>query len=75
MMSCSRKSSVNIETPIHNRRQSTHESGESQSTTEMFKEMLTQKRNILFNKLTSFDSDVSIYCPILLFLKKQDTQF
>lgn len=33
---------------------------EAQSTTEMFKDMLNQKRNLLFSKLTSFDSDVSI---------------
>lgn len=32
---------------------------EQQSTTEMFKDMLNQKRNLLFSKLTSFDSDVS----------------
>lgn len=32
---------------------------ETQSTTDMFKDMLNQKRNLLFSKLTSFDSDVS----------------
>ncbi|CAH0721692.1 unnamed protein product, partial [Brenthis ino] len=32
---------------------------ESQSTTEMFKDMLNQKRNLLFSKLTSFDSDAA----------------
>lgn len=36
------------------------DSSEVQSTTEMFKDMLNQKRNLLFSKLTSFDSDVSI---------------
>lgn len=30
-----------------------------QSTSEMFKDMLSQKRNLLLSKLTSFDSDVS----------------
>ena len=40
---------------------------DTQSTTEMFKDMLNQKRNLLFSKLTSFDSDVSnfqkkLYC-------------
>ncbi|KAG6465815.1 hypothetical protein O3G_MSEX015412 [Manduca sexta] len=34
------------------------DSSEAQSTTEMFKDMLNQKRNLLFSKLTSFDSDV-----------------
>lgn len=37
------------------------DTSELQSTTEMFKDMLNQKRNLLFSKLTSFDSDVSIY--------------
>ncbi|XP_068627547.1 MAP kinase-activating death domain protein [Battus philenor] len=32
---------------------------ETQSTTEMFKDMLNQKRNLLFSKLTSFDSDAA----------------
>lgn len=30
-----------------------------QSTADMFKDMLTQKKNMLLSKLTSFDSDVS----------------
>ncbi|VEN43317.1 unnamed protein product [Callosobruchus maculatus] len=30
---------------------------EQQSTADMFKDMLTQKKNMLFSKLTSFDSD------------------
>ncbi|XP_026747185.1 MAP kinase-activating death domain protein [Trichoplusia ni] len=33
------------------------DSSEAQSTTEMFKDMLNQKRNLLFSKLTSFESD------------------
>nr|XP_037870783.1 MAP kinase-activating death domain protein isoform X5 [Bombyx mori] len=35
------------------------DSSEAQSTTEMFKDMLNQKRNLLFSKLTSFDSDAA----------------
>ncbi|KAM3968244.1 rab3 GDP-GTP exchange factor [Aphomia sociella] len=35
------------------------DSSEVQSTTEMFKDMLNQKRNLLFSKLTSFDSDAA----------------
>ncbi|KAG7305721.1 hypothetical protein JYU34_009847 [Plutella xylostella] len=34
------------------------DAAEEQSTTEMFKDMLNQKRNLLFSKLTSFDSDL-----------------
>jgi len=41
------------------RRLSSAESQDGQSTTEMFKDMLAQKRTALLNKLTSFDSDVS----------------
>ena len=43
------------------RRLSTADSQDGQSTTEMFKDMLAQKRTALLSKLTSFDSDVSIY--------------
>ncbi|XP_039745579.1 MAP kinase-activating death domain protein isoform X4 [Pararge aegeria] len=32
---------------------------ETQSTTEIFKDMLNQKRNLLFSKLSSFDSDAA----------------
>lgn len=53
---CSRKSSA--QTDGSGRRMSTQE-GDTQSTTEMFKDMLAQKRNTLLSKLTSFDSDVS----------------
>lgn len=53
----SRKGSA--QTDGSGRRMSTQE-GDTQSTTEMFKDMLTQKRNVLLSKLTSFDSDVSI---------------
>ncbi|XP_012156976.1 MAP kinase-activating death domain protein isoform X7 [Ceratitis capitata] len=39
------------------RRVSSAESQDGQSTTEMFKDMLAQKRTALLSKLTSFDSD------------------
>lgn len=42
------------------------DSSEAQSTTEMFKDMLNQKRNLLFSKLTSFESDVSLYTQDIL---------
>lgn len=42
-----------------NRRLSSTDSQDGQSTTEMFKDMLSQKRSALKNMLTSFDSDVS----------------
>lgn len=55
----SRKSSLATDT-ITNRRPSMQETSEHhQSTSEMFKDMLSQKRNMLMSKLTSFDSDVS----------------
>ncbi|CAH2092004.1 unnamed protein product [Euphydryas editha] len=52
----SRKSSQS-DTPIVNYPEM--DSNDSQSTTEMFKDMLSQKRNQLFSKLTSFDSDAA----------------
>lgn len=60
----SRKSSSHTERSIPiqtnaTRRLSTADSQEGQSTTEMFKDMLAQKRTALLSKLTSFDSDVS----------------
>lgn len=54
----SRKSSIHVSEA--NRRLSEHDpSHQEQSTTEMFKDMLAQKRNILMSKLSSFDSDAS----------------
>lgn len=41
------------------------DSSEAQSTTEMFKDMLNQKRNLLFSKLTSFESDVNIQIVLI----------
>uniref|UniRef100_A0A1I8P2U7 MAP kinase-activating death domain protein n=1 Tax=Stomoxys calcitrans TaxID=35570 RepID=A0A1I8P2U7_STOCA len=43
----------------HSRRLSTADSQDGQSTTEMFKDMLAQKRSALLSKLTSFDSDAA----------------
>lgn len=59
----SRKSSIAVEQ--HQSRRASdhhvHHESQTQTTTEMFKDMLTQKRNVFFNKLSSFDSDVSIF--------------
>lgn len=57
----SRKSSIQVHES--NRRMSEHDpsSHQEQSTTEMFKDMLSQKRNMLMSKLTSFDSDPSVH--------------
>lgn len=45
----------------HNRRTSVQEAGEQkQSTSEMFKDILSQKRNMILSKLTSFDSEVNL---------------
>ncbi|XP_053682478.1 MAP kinase-activating death domain protein isoform X1 [Sabethes cyaneus] len=52
----SRKNSTILNEPVISRRPSEQEN-ENQSTTEMFKDMLTQKRNMLLSKLTSFDSE------------------
>ncbi|XP_050329751.1 MAP kinase-activating death domain protein isoform X9 [Bactrocera neohumeralis] len=41
------------------RRMSSADSQDGQSTTEMFKDMLVQKRTALLSKLTSFDSDTT----------------
>lgn len=44
----------------HNRRTSVQEASEQkQSTSDMFKDILSQKRNMILSKLTSFDSEVS----------------
>lgn len=44
----------------HNRRTSVQEASEhKQSTSDMFKDILSQKRNMILSKLTSFDSEVS----------------
>ncbi|XP_017488133.1 PREDICTED: MAP kinase-activating death domain protein isoform X4 [Rhagoletis zephyria] len=46
-------------TSAANRRMSSADSQDGQSTTEMFKDMLAQKRTALLSKLTSFDSDTT----------------
>ncbi|KAK9877674.1 hypothetical protein WA026_019345 [Henosepilachna vigintioctopunctata] len=51
----SRKSST--ETPEVRLTSDESEESQQQSTTDMFKDMITQKKNLLFSKLTSFDSD------------------
>lgn len=57
----SRKSSQ-AETPQVRLMQDTEgDSSDTQSTADMFKDILNQKRNMLLSKLTSFDSDVSIH--------------
>lgn len=53
---------------IMNRRTSVHDDDQKQSTSDMFKDILSQKRNMIMSKLTSFDSDVSISCKRFLFL-------
>lgn len=57
----SRKNSLMADSGLANRRISVHDEGQDQkqSTSEMFKDMLSQKRNMIMSKLTSFDSDVS----------------
>lgn len=57
----SRKSSIQV-SDSNSRRLSEHDpSHHDQSTTEIFKDMLTQKRNMLMSKLTSFDSDSNVH--------------
>jgi hypothetical protein len=51
----------NSSIPDTSRRPSDHDAAseaQQQSTSEMFKDMLSQKRNMLLSKLTSFDSEV-----------------
>ncbi|XP_030078914.1 MAP kinase-activating death domain protein isoform X1 [Drosophila hydei] len=60
----SRKSSTHTALPTSQstaaaRRLSSADSQDGQSTTEMFKDMLSQKRSALKNMLTSFDSDAA----------------
>lgn len=61
-----RKNSLSADSlPI--RRTSVHEPTEhQQSTSEMFKDMLSQKRNMILSKLTSFDSEVRS-CKLVLY--------
>lgn len=69
----SRKNSLVVDTST-NRRLSVQETTSStaadhqQSTSEMFKDLLSQKRNMFLSKLTSFDSDVSTFFFNIFFL-------
>lgn len=67
----SRKNSLVAES-VTSRRASMQDAPEhqQQSTSEMFKDMLSQKRNLLLSKLTSFDSDVSFLDTFNLFIYK-----
>uniref|UniRef100_A0A182JYH1 MAP kinase-activating death domain protein n=1 Tax=Anopheles christyi TaxID=43041 RepID=A0A182JYH1_9DIPT len=56
----SRKSSSATNDQIALSRHPSENDQENQSTSEMFKDMLSLKRNVLFNKLTSFESEGSI---------------
>uniref|UniRef100_A0A182J2M8 MAP kinase-activating death domain protein n=1 Tax=Anopheles atroparvus TaxID=41427 RepID=A0A182J2M8_ANOAO len=58
MLGGSRKSSS--ATTDHLSRHPSENEHENQTTSEMFKDMLSLKRNVLFNKLTSFESEGSI---------------
>lgn len=65
----SRKNSLSIDTTT-NRRLSVQETSTTehqQTTSEMFKDLLSQKRNMFLSKLTSFDSDVSKRFFLFLF--------
>lgn len=60
----SRKNSLMTDSTTINRRTSMQEVADrgpehKQTTSEMFKDLLSQKRNMILSKLTSFDSDVS----------------
>lgn len=74
----SRKNSLMTDSGIVNRRISVHDEGPDQKQFDMFKDMLSQKRNMIMSKLTSFDSDVSVnfdYSRLkvnLMFLRKKE---
>ncbi|XP_055298322.1 MAP kinase-activating death domain protein isoform X7 [Sitodiplosis mosellana] len=56
-----RKNSLMADSGMTNRRIS-HDDGQDQkqSTTDMFKDMLSQKRSMIMSKLTSFDTDATV---------------
>lgn len=58
-----RKNSLLSDIALSSRRISSANEGEEhkQSTTEVFKDIFSQKRSMILSKLTSFDSDVSIW--------------
>lgn len=57
----SRKSSL-LNTETLNKCTITHDDGQDQkqTTSDIFKDMLSQKRHMIMSKLTSFDGDVSL---------------
>ncbi|XP_035783817.1 MAP kinase-activating death domain protein-like isoform X2 [Anopheles albimanus] len=57
---CSSRKSSTTTTVTMNEHGAAHHEHENQTTTEMFKDMLSMKRTMLFNKLTSFDSEGSV---------------
>ncbi|XP_049544496.1 MAP kinase-activating death domain protein isoform X1 [Anopheles darlingi] len=57
---CSSRKSSTTTTVAMNEHGAAHHEHENQTTTEMFKDMLSMKRTMLFNKLTSFDSEGSV---------------
>lgn len=59
----SRKSSLMSDLGILNQN-SNATSETKQSTTDMFKDMLSQKRNMIISKFTSFDGDVSLLMKV-----------
>lgn len=66
----SRKSSLAAESIMsgHRRLSEIPDAHQQQTTSEMFKDMLSQKRNMFLSKLSSFDSEVSIHWEVLLML-------
>lgn len=64
----SRKSSLATESIASHRRLSeAPDAQQQQTTTEMFKDMLSQKRNMFLSKLSSFDSEVSSIVSIVVY--------
>lgn len=57
----SRKNSLMADTGTHRRISNDDGQDQKQSTSDMFKDMLSQKRNMIMSKLTSFDSEVSFH--------------
>lgn len=58
-----------------NRRTSVHDDDQKQSTSDMFKDILSQKRNMIMSKLTSFDSEVSNYLHIVVATYSKNFKF
>lgn len=60
----SRKSSL-LNTETLNRSTILHDEDQKHSTSDMFKDMLSQKRHMILSKLSSFDSDVSFIIVLM----------